>query len=386
MISGSKIEVFIDRLSVGGRGVARHEGLVVFIPNAAPHDKLLVQLIRVKKNFAEAEIVRIVEPSPHRVTPPCPVAGVCGGCTWQQVEYSEQLRQKRELVRESLRKFSGFDVTRDDLVQPVSPSPKPFRYRNRVQFHFEKGRLGFHKKSSHELVDISDCPITEEPIAKQIPELKKSIGVTGSGRFEMFISQDGRVSRRNATAVDDDHGGLAFSQVNSAQNEILVRETVDLFVLRLGSQFSGTIYDFYCGNGNFTFPLVKAFPGARSIGVELSSDSIDSAREKTAAAGEESRMQWHVQDVGTYLTLTKLNDSDVVLLDPPRIGCAPEVVAAIAASPVKSVFYVSCNPVTLGRDLRALRDAGFDLSEVRPFDMFPQTDHVETVAVLTRRL
>lgn len=359
--------------------------MVVFVANAAPDEKLLVQLTLVKKNFAEAEILRIVEPSPHRVTPPCPVAGVCGGCTWQQVEYGEQLRQKRELVRESLRKFSGFDVANEEAVQPAVASPKPFRYRNRVQFHFDKGRLGFFKKGSHELVDILDCPITDEPIASKIPELKKSIGTKGTGRFEMLIARDGRVLRRDANSGEDDHGGLAFSQVNSEQNDVLVQAVVELFAKRASSGPPiATVYDLYCGNGNFTFPMAKALPTFHFVGVELNSESIATARETSTELGEAARMRWHVQDVGTFLSIENLPADAAILLDPPRVGCAPEVISSIAESKVNWVVYVSCHPVTLGRDLRALREAGFALKSVRPFDMFPQTDHVETLVVLER--
>lgn len=378
---GDEFELSIDRLSVGGRGVGRHEGLVVFVPNAAPNERLRVRLTQVKKSFAEGEILEIVEPSPHRVTPPCPVAGVCGGCTWQHVDYSEQLRQKRELVRESLRKFSGFDVSSEGSVRPVVASPKPFRYRNRVQFHYQEGRLGFFRRGSHALVDIDDCPITEEAITRRIPELKTSVAKRGSGRFEMLITRDGRVTRREASGTEDDHGGLAFSQVNTEQNEILVQAVVDL--LRAENE-APLVYDLYCGNGNFTFPLAEALLRTSFVGVELSRESIEIARERAKEIGLGERMSFHVQDVGTFLANENIPAGSVVLLDPPRVGCSPEVIEALARSEVKKIVYVSCHPVTLGRDLRGLREAGFRLVDVRPFDMFPQTDHVETVVVLER--
>ncbi|MES2964791.1 MAG: class I SAM-dependent RNA methyltransferase [Bdellovibrionota bacterium] len=384
---GEKIELVIDRLSVGGRGVARHEGVVIFVPNAAPGDRLMVELSQVKKSFAEAEIVRILEPSLHRVTPPCPVAGVCGGCTWQHVEYPEQLRQKQGLVRESLRKFSGFDVSAEDSVQPTVPSPKPFRYRNRVQLHFDRGRLGFFRKGSRELVDITDCPITDEAIASKIPELKTSIGKNGAGRFEMLLTRDGGVTRRNATSIDGDHvdhGGLAFSQVNTEQNEALVQAVVATVVDLLGPDQTGTIYDLYCGNGNFTFPLAKALPNSKLVGVELNIESIRIAREQSVSLGLAERINWHIQDVGTFLTNESVPTGSILLLDPPRVGCTPDVITALAASNVSRIVYVSCHPVTLGRDLNGLREAGFKLRSVVPFDMFPQTDHVETLAVLER--
>jgi 23S rRNA (uracil1939-C5)-methyltransferase len=162
--TGDVMTVNIDRLSIGGRGVTRHEGLVIFVPDSAPGDILEIKLSFVKKNFAEGRIERILTPSLERIQPPCPVAGVCGGCSWQHISYAEQLKQKHALVIEALRKFSGhFDPLKPELliekVSAVVPSPSEFRYRNRIQLHHAPGvrgaHLGFYKRGTRQIVDIT---------------------------------------------------------------------------------------------------------------------------------------------------------------------------------------------------------------------------------------
>ncbi|HVK62628.1 MAG TPA: TRAM domain-containing protein, partial [Bdellovibrionales bacterium] len=223
-VRGQTLEVQIERLAVGGRGVARHEGLVIFVPDTAPGERVEVTLTLVKKNFAEAKLNRVLHPSSHRRTPPCPVAGVCGGCNWQHLEYDEQVRVKRELVRESLSKFSGFDVSKTESVSPVIASPREFRYRNRSQFHHDGSKFGYFKRGSHSIVDIDDCPITEEAIAAKIPELKKQLANKKPGRIEVSLDQDGvvRVKSADIQHDEDEGGGLSFSQVNSEQNKLLI--------------------------------------------------------------------------------------------------------------------------------------------------------------------
>jgi 23S rRNA (uracil1939-C5)-methyltransferase len=391
--SGDRFEVHIDRLSVGGRGVARHEGLVVFVADTAPGEAVEVELALVKKNFAEARLVRIVTPSLSRITPPCPVAGICGGCNWQHVAYDEQLRQKKSLVEESLKTFSGFQ-TDDQTVSDVVASPSPFRYRNRIQLHYSGPRMGFFKRASHEIVDIVDCPITEESLAQQIPKLKKDYAQKKTGRIELSIRQNGTVSavhlekdlEKSQQKEDEgapDVAGPAFSQVNTAQNRQLVEYVVTLAVRELGVDFRGELLDLYAGSGNFTLPLAFALPHARITGVELNSDSVLLARKIAEKDFSSRELRFEKSDVASYLQKARLDSRSFVLLDPPRTGCGPEVIASLVAARPRRILYVSCHPVTLARDLKQLAEAGYKLGQVAPFDMFPQTDHVETVAFLT---
>lgn len=401
---GQTVQVKIERLSVGGRGVGRVGGenddrkVVVFVPDTAPGERVEVEIVFTKKSYAEARLLKILEKSEARVVPPCPVAGVCGGCNWQHLSYPEQLTWKQELVRESLKKFSGFDVSAEDSVQAVVPSPDEFRYRNRVQFHHQNGRFGFFQRGSHNIVDINDCPITEEAITSQIPEFRKQFASKSPGRFEAYVSQEGPVRTRgpglqessqtaSAESQEEEQGGLSFSfsQVNTKQNVNLVSSLVAHFVERARLQKStepAHLYDLYAGAGNFTFPLLKAFPDATITSVELNAQSVARGKEITATEFPNSKVKWHQSDVLTFLQRHVFPPQSLVLIDPPRTGCDPEVMQLLAASKISYLAYISCHPVTLARDLKFLKEAGYQLSSVQPFDMFPQTDHVETLALL----
>jgi len=428
---GDRAQVWIEKLSIGGRGVARHEGLVIFVPDTGPEERVEIELTAVKKNFAEGRVLRILSSSPHRVQPPCPVAGICGGCSWQHVAYAEQLRQKREFVREALRKFSGFDlagsdVKGDSLVGEVVPSPFEFRYRNRIQLHHAGGRLGFHRRGSHHIVDIDDCLIAESELTAEFPRLHRKFENSSPGRFELLKTEEGQVVERGWRTTDGDKdgkdgedwtdgeslsgglvekgGGSAFSQVNSAQNERLVGYVVVDTILHHARSSAGIasgndstdecleIYDLYAGNGNFTFPIAKALPKARITAVELNSRSVQSAREKVERDFvDRGLLQIEETDVARFLTSLRASRSarssafseTIVVLDPPRTGCAPDVMNSLVELAPRLIIYVSCHPVTLARDLSTLNES-YALVDVRPFDMFPQTDHVETVAVLSR--
>jgi 23S rRNA (uracil1939-C5)-methyltransferase len=398
---GQRLTVHIDRLSIGGRGVARHEGLVVFVADTAPDEDVEIELTKVKKNFAEARLISVVRASPARVKPPCPVAGICGGCSWQHVSYDEQLIQKRDLVREAFRKFSSFDVTAENAVLPTLRSPKEFRYRNRIQLHQVGAKVGFFKRNSHDIVDINDCPITEEPLAKLIPSLKRQRDREKNARIELYLTPNGEVGQRltsgaterldheseNAEDLENLPTGAAFSQVNTEQNIHLVQYVIEALVRESGSRKPKIIYDLYAGDGNFTFPIARAFPEAKLVGVELNEESVQRAQETLKAKAEFSArdLRFVGSDVESFIEKESWADHSTVLLDPPRTGCGVFVMTALAARKPDLIVYVSCHPVTLARDVKVLADSEYELLVIQPFDMFPQTDHVETVAVFRRK-
>ncbi len=368
------LEVYVDRLSVGGRGVARHDGAVIFIERAAPRERVQIRINFVKKNYAEAEILEILEPSDARIKPPCPHWSECGGCSWQHLSYGEQLKQKSLLVQESLQKFSGFT---DFKVEACLPSPDEFRYRNRIQVHVFKGQLGFFKKNTHQIVPIQDCLITEENITQKFAALRKnSLKQTGDRpeRMELKAETDSK--------TDSDMG---FSQVNSAQNEKLLSLVCDLAKSLTAKKTPQQIFDLYCGNGNLSFPLAKAFPKSKMIGVELSPKNISEARDHLKKARHEGQIEFHQNKVEDFLAKTTYDLSNaLVVLDPPRTGCDPLTMQILGEKKPKSIIYVSCHPATLARDLKFL-SAGYQISMIQPLDMFPQTDHVECVVALDAR-
>ena len=381
---GDRVELAIEKMAVGGRGVARLDGAVFFVDRAAPGDRVLARITQAKKNFAEADVEAVLQPGPSRVDPPCSYFGQCGGCSWQHLAYDEQLVQKRLLVEESLRKHSGY---RDVVVAPTIPSPREFRYRNRIQLHIGlSGEVGFRARRSATVVDVKDCLITDEALAAELVNARTEIqsgAFKPSERFELRLTAEGRTVRGGADAATE----LGFAQVNVDQNEALVKWVVERFAARSAAHRSSieVVWDLYAGFGNFSFPLAKALPEVEVKAVELDAGSVEAGNARASDSDWKSRVRFSESKVESWLAVQPpASRTTAILLDPPRVGCAPEAVERLAASEATFAVYVSCHPVTLARDLRAFQTKGWRLLEVQPFDMFPQTDHVESAVVLER--
>lgn len=336
--------------------------MVVFVPWTAPGDRVIVEIIENKKRFLEAELVEILSPSRHRHEPQCSVFGRCGGCTWQHVDYPEQVQQKNQILKSALKKWDAGYELREFL-----PSPEDYRYRNRIQVNKSGSSVGFFARSSREIVDISDCPITEKALAEKIPSLHDR----EDGRYEISRRIDGSVviegGRRSPEAN-------LFSQVNTKQNELMI---ANLMAWARELSFE-SVWDLYCGSGNLTLPLWEHFPDAKITGVELSAESIRQAQKKTP------EIAWHAQDVAKFLKLQKPLANLLVVLDPPRVGADEEVVRQLGRLKPDHLLYVSCNPMTFFRDASRLKTFGFELDRVQGFDMFPQTEHVELMSLFRR--
>ncbi len=370
------LEVHVDRLSVGGRGVARYDGAVIFVERAAPQETLQVRITFVKKKYAEAEIVKIIGASAARITPPCPHWSECGGCSWQHLSYAEQLKQKTLLVEESIKKFSGFV---DFNVNACLPSPDEFRYRNRIQVHVQNGNLGFFKKNTHQIVSIDDCLITDKKITQRFSLLRKN-----SLKQKSTAAKAERLELKLDSDDLKNHEDLDFSQVNSAQNEVL-RDLVCKLVKGLtAKKGSLQIFDLYCGGGNLSFPLAEHFPKSKIIGVELSAKNVAAAKAFLKSSKHQGQIEFHQAKVEDFLKKTSYDlKSNLVLLDPPRTGCDPVTMQTLAEKKPHSIIYVSCHPATLSRDLKFLAN-DYIISSIQPLDMFPQTDHVECIVALER--
>ena len=371
--SGDQFEVTIEKMSLHGGGVARHEGRVLFIEFAAPGDRLRVELTEVKKNHAFARIKEILAPSVERKNPPCPAFGRCGGCNWQHLSEESQWKWKESLVRDALARAWG----KEFLFLPMFHSPKEFRYRNRIQLKKHHDQIGYFEKGSHRLVAIDDCLLAEEPLIKSFAELKAKAFAEPAQNWEISLSREGTAQLTSLQERD-----LAFSQVNRFVNEALVSE-----VLQWASETEWLHYwDLYCGSGNFTFPLAEQRPKATGLGVELSTSSIEQAQAETKRRGwSPKKLDFYRSDVGIFLRRNAPPANSLILLDPPRAGLDEGIVKALAASEAQTLLYISCDPMTLARDLRRLREVApsrWKIHRARCFDMFPQTDHVETLVEL----
>ncbi len=377
---GELLEVKIEKLSFGGSGIARFSGVVIFIPFSAPGDLLQIKITQIKKRHAEGEILKLIDAGPDRATPPCVAYGHCGGCNWQHLSYESQLRFKQEIVTDFLNKFISSSPT--TKILPIVPSTKPFHYRNRAQLKFKDNLLGFFKKNTHDVVDIEACWLLEEGLSEKIPSLKIDLIRQKLAKSELKSVE---LSLFSETPDLSEEG---FSQVNRFQNENLIQAVLSALSATPKDEGSpSTLFDLYAGSGNFTFPLIKIAGKRRVVGVELHSGAAKLAQDKLKKLKLSPKLtEFYNADVEIFLRRFPISAKDIVLLDPPRVGCSEEVISILAKSAPHRILYISCDPASLARDLDRLwlkSEGKYHLHQVQCFDMFPQTHHVETLVEIS---
>jgi len=355
--TGEIIEIQIDRLATGGHGVGRYEGFVIFVPYSAPGDTVRVAISEIKKNFAYAEIKEIINASASRVTPKCKYYGLCGGCNWQHLSYSEQLKQKQAIVDWA---FKNLIASR-----PIIPSPKEWNYRRRVQLHQENSRIGFLKRNAYEVVPTASCEIAREELLANWPKPSPELGQ----KFELGVDEENKIY------IDPLKGhSPEFTQVNIEQNKNLQRLVAE-FAKKINSK---NLYDLYCGSGNFAFAIAQETTSIQVIGVDVDHRLIQKANEKSKKLN--LNLEFLAQRDDKIKGEINFSDSTVVL-DPPRAGCSPQLIEKLLQDRPEGIIYVSCHPQTAARDMKILTTK-YALEELVPLDMFPQTDHIEVVGLL----
>lgn len=365
----------IEKLVYGGHGLARLDGQVVFVPFAAPQDRLRVRVTETGRGFARAEVVEVLAPGPARRAPRCRHFGVCGGCSLQHVAYEAQLAAKAEFVRESLRRLGGIEWTAEIPVRAAAE----YGWRARAEVQARRGHAGFFRAGTHEIVDVAECPVL-------VPELEARVRALAADpprrAVTLAASDDGTVAQDDRGTVRRRVAGFEFASAPDAffqGNRLLVE---DLVAEATGGASGELAVDLYAGVGLFSLPLARSF--ARVVAVESHRRSAAQGAANASANGV-ANVSFETADVAERLAAGFGAAPDLVLLDPPRTGAGPGVAGAIAALAPREVRYVSCDPATLARDLRAFAGAGLRLASVVALDLFPQTHHVETVATLARQ-
>lgn len=394
------------------RDSPRPVGHVIFVPYAIPGETVRVEIVDLHKRWAQARLLDVSEPSPHRVEPPCPYfgAGKCGGCHFQHIDYEAQAEFKHQVVVDQLGRVGGLvDVS----VQDIIGAAEPWGYRNHAQFSLTPdGRLGFLTADTHHVVPVRACLLLE-PLLDDLwtaldmewPQLHRLSLRCGSatgdlmGIFELdhyedfdikvnfpvscvLLLADGEIAvlmgnpylMEHVAGRDFRVSAGSFFQVNTGGAEALV-SLVYGYLAPTGDE---TLVDLYCGVG--LFGLALADHVGRVVGLEADPSAADDFRYNAQGLD-------HVQLVeGVAKTSLPRVEGPVELmvLDPPRSGAGRRVVHEIARLAPQRVAYVSCDPATLARDARYLTDVGFHLEEVQPVDLFPQTYHVESVALFVR--
>jgi tRNA/tmRNA/rRNA uracil-C5-methylase (TrmA/RlmC/RlmD family) len=368
---GDKLTLTVSDIAFGGEGVAREKDFVYFVPWVALGEVVEAEVSEVKKQFARAKLLRVVQPSPERVAPQCRYFGECGGCQYQHLAYKEQLRLKHKQVRDLFQRIGGLDPA---LVAEVVPCPMPYGYRNRIMIRsqwdkFKQGlNLGFIRAADRLVEDIEKCEISELGINEQITQVRAHPPPKGGLKVVLRIAPEG-------WEVPPD----SFFQ----NNLFLLPQLVGVARQSLRDSGARHLIDVYCGVGFFSIELadmVESF-----VGVEYDRLAIKAAR-RNAITHHRANGEFLAGKAEELLPdmLTKLPpDRTAVLLDPPRKGCQNQMLELLRQVRPQQIIYVSCQPATMARDLNVLcRDSVFKIAQVIPLDMFPQTAHVECVADL----
>lgn len=380
----------VEKIVPRGLGLAFAPKLTIFVPLAAPGDRLIVSIRDLSKRSAFAEIVEVLSPSPQRIEPPCVYFGKCGGCDFQQMDYASQLAAKVEIIRDSLRRIGRIEHSGEIAIEG---SPAQFEYRSRAQWHAdtESRSFGYFKRGSKDVIDIEKCPILAPPLETTLERLRAEIKWEDiwddAVEFEAASGDDGQVSVMSA-AIPELPSEITFSAAGekyrySAEsffqgNQTLVEPLVRAAV---GDLSGDRALDLYCGVGLFSLPLARRFQSV--MGVEDSNSAVHFARKNAEDAGL-GNLEFKNERVDRFLQRGDVGRPDLLLMDPPRSGAEVETINTICRLGPGVISYVSCDPAILARDLRIFLDAGYTIDQLKAFDLFPQTHHVETVVRLIR--
>ncbi|WAM31320.1 23S rRNA (uracil(1939)-C(5))-methyltransferase RlmD [Caldicellulosiruptor naganoensis] len=444
---GDEFVVKIDALNHQAQGIARIDGYVVFVDHALLGEVLKVKIVEAKKEYGRAEIVEIIEKSPYRKEPECPVYYECGGCHLMHTSYEHQLEIKRMLVKDAFKRIGKLSPK----INPVFGMENPFRYRNKVQFPVGKDRsgvkIGFYKKMTHEIVPTEFCliqhrdtdrviKVMKEIIKKykieiyneklhtgilrhimirrsfafdqmmivlictkmpdKIEEVKEELVTSFSNLKSLYVNVNNKKTNVilgekdiliwGSPTISDKIGKLLFEispksffQVNSAQTEVLYSQVVK-YLMNIEAE---VVFDIYSGIGTismFVAPFCK-----KVYSIEIVRDAVEDAKRSSKNNGI-SNVEFICGCA--EIEIPKLLKSGIipqaVILDPPRSGCEKELLESLIEHKISNIIYVSCNPSTLARDSSILCSNGYEILEVQPVDMFPQTFHVECVVLFKK--
>ncbi len=439
---GAEVELGFTDLLANGQAVGRTGGMVVFCFGPLPQERARVRITSVKPKYAVGEMLQLTAGSRFRAQPFCPVFGTCGGCQVQHLTYPGQLGWKRDVVKNALQRIGGFGAA--PVRDPIGMI-NPRSYRNKMSLVVERAdgapRLGFYQQRSHDLVPIAGCPIVMPQLSMHIMRLNEALvhpvlarafadtrhivartakatdqtvvtftsdepsqqlaaaaaglmrhlpGVVGITNSYDLSSQNAILGRKHTllqgvSQIEELMGGVRYRVSPGSFFQVNVEIVGRIFdFMRAGLEVPRTIVDLYCGAG--TFSLFFAKSGSEVLGVEENPQAIAEARENAALNQLDGSVRFLCARVEDAVRRGEVNDklrqAQIVFLDPPRKGSDEVTLAAVAATGVPNIWYLSCDPATLARDLKILAAKGYRLGVVQPFDMFPQTGHIETLVTL----
>lgn len=380
------VELEITALAAEGDGLGRGpDGRVVFVPLTAPGDRVLARIIQRRARFARARLERLLVPGSARVEPRCPVFGKCGGCTWQHVDYARQLEAKREALREALRRIGAISPPEVE----ITASPAPYGYRARTRVLREEGRVGYRRRRSRALCEVARCPVLTSPVEDALARFSSREDVS-DGEWELSAAGQGvralpvdsvLAAPTLELPVHKDQLRVSpgvFFQANTGLLDSLVEAVLQ------AAGHGKVALEVFAGAGAFTLGLARRFE--RVVAVEGNPRAAEDCRynlERAGLGGVEVVARSFEE--GRHLPPLADLRPEVVVLDPPRRGLPEGSVEWLLAQRPERLVYLSCHPATLSRDVGQLVAGGYALRGLQAFDLFPQTAHVEALALLAHQ-
>ncbi len=433
---GDKIKLTIDSVANSADAVGKYDNFIVFVPFAVPGDEVEVLITEVRANFSRGKILTVLKKSPFRVEPVCKVFGECGGCHRQAIDYSKQLEYKLKIVENAFKKFPGVKINK------VVAAKEPYYYRNKTQFpaDMKQSKIGLYALRSHFVVDVASCPLVSKEINTIYAEIRtylvkikyavptlrhvviRSAETTGQavvifvlknedftrihevssylrykfpgisvlyninpedsniimGDKHFVYAGDGRMAEK-IDKIEYGFSAISFFQTNTAQAKIIFKKIKEW----VKGSFEKTALDLFCGVGAISLYVASEFKEV--VGVEEMGQAILDAMQNAKNNGIENCEFLNGRSETMLVKLMKQGfKPSTIILDPPRKGCEQELLNLIAKCAPETVIYLSCDVMTLTRDLENLTGHGYKIEEVVPYDMFPMTYHIETLVRLSK--
>ncbi len=391
-----EVEVEISTLTNLGEGLGRIDGWVVMVPFALPGERVIARIWHNAKNFSRGDLVRVIETSSDRVEPVCPLFQKCGGCQYQNLSYPAQLDWKTQQVRELFERLAKISVP----VNRCKGSPKIYGYRSKITPHFERPRegdaefpIGFLQNGSRKIIDVPTCPIATDVLNEALSKARETVRrKAGAGEYTrgatllLREALEGVTTDSKAT-VSEKVGELTLRFVAGdffQNNPYVLPEFAEFVVHAANADICKNLVDTYCGSGLFALSAAKSFEHV--LGVEVSEDAVRNAR-ANAKANNLENCEFVAGSAETiFVHATFPSSETATVIDPPRKGCDATFIAQLLEFEPRRIVYVSCAPDTQARDLKVILESGkYEIEEVQPFDLFPQTRHIENIAVLRHK-
>lgn len=365
------MEIKITDLDHQGRGIGRINNKIVFIPNTIPGEIVEIKIIKEKKKYMEGQVKSFIQKSKDRIENLCPYYPSCGGCQLLHLPYQQQLIYKQKKLQNIFSRYGLNNI----IINEIIGSPQKFHYRNKVTFHIQNNQLGYYLNNSNKIIPINECLLLNETINQNITKLPKNNNqiIVRSNNKEITYQQDKKIIH---TIVDYKFlvSIKSFFQINDYVTPLLYNQIKKY----LNPKKSDVILDLYCGTGTIGIYISKDV--REVVGIEVNAQAIEDAK-TNAQLNNIKNIKFICGDAGTESNKLK-NKFDSIIVDPPRAGLNKNTIDAIINFKPNKLVYVSCDPMTLVRDLNILKKY-YNIIEVTPFDMFPNTYHVESVSLLT---